>query len=86
MNDSYLDAECVINFFFTTGFLKKSDWKHDSKELYYPARFYHAEERSTITLEVSVLNRRHCVLKSSITVLSSRYALDFSHVFSNCAI
>jgi hypothetical protein len=86
MNDGYLDAECVITFFFTTGFLKESDWKHNSQEFYYPARFYHAEKKSTITLEVSVLNKRHCVTKSSIRILSSRYALDFSHAFSRCAV
>jgi hypothetical protein len=52
MNDGYLDADCVMTFFFTTGFLKKSDWKHHSPELYYPARFYHAEKKSTITMDL----------------------------------
>jgi hypothetical protein len=56
MNDGYLDAECVITFFFMAGFLKESKWKHKSQELYYPVRFYHAEKRSTITLEISVFN------------------------------
>jgi hypothetical protein len=86
MNDGYLDAECVIAFFFTTGFLKGTDWKHKSQELYYPARFYHAENKATVTLEISVFNKRHCVTKSSVRILSSRYDLNFDSVFSKCAI
>jgi hypothetical protein len=86
MNDGYLDAECVITFFFTTGFLKESHWKHNSEELYYPVRFYHTEKKSTITLEILVFNRRHCITKSSVRILSYRHALDFDNVFSRCAI
>jgi hypothetical protein len=86
MNDGYLDAECVIKFFFMAGFLKESDWKHNTNELYYPARFYHAEKNAIITLEVSVFQKRHCVTKSSIRILSSRYDLDCGDVFSKCVI
>jgi hypothetical protein len=86
MNDGYLDAECVITFFFQTGFLKKIAWKHKSQELYYPVRFYHAEKKATVTLEISVFHKRHCVTKSSIRILSSRHALNFDPVFSECAI
>jgi hypothetical protein len=86
MNNDYLDAECVITFFFTSGFLEASNWKHDSRELYYPARFYRSEKRSIVTLEICVIDNRHCVNKSSVRILSARYALDFSNLFSNCAI
>ena len=86
MNDGYLDAECVITFFFTSGFLEKGDWKHESRELYYPARFYHVEKRAVITLEICIVDNRHCVNKSSVRILSSRYSLDFSNLFSECTI
>ena len=86
MNDGYLDADCVITSFFASGFLQESAWKHDSQELYYPARFYHAEKKSTITLEISVFNKRHCVTRSSVRILSSRHNRDFTDVFSECVI
>jgi hypothetical protein len=86
MNDGYLDADCVITFFFTSGFLQAGEWKHNSREIYYSARFYHAEKKSTITLEICVINQRHCINKSSIRILSSRHSINIDHVFSECAI
>jgi hypothetical protein len=86
MNDGYLDADCVLTFFFNSGFLEAGSWKHDSRELYYPARFYRVEKRAIVSLEIHVIDKRHCVSKSSIRILSSRFALDFTNAFSECAI
>jgi hypothetical protein len=86
MNDGYLDADCVITFFFKSGFLEEDSWKHDTRELYYPARFFRTEKRSIVSLEIYVIDKRHCVNKSSVRILSSRYALDFTRVISECAV
>jgi hypothetical protein len=86
MNDDYLDADCVMSFFFSSGFLEKNDWKHESRELYYPARFYRVGQKTLVTLEICVVDRRHCVYKSSVRILSSRFDMDFNRVFSECAI
>jgi hypothetical protein len=86
MNDGYLDADCVIKFFFNSGFLEKGSWKHDSRERYYPVRFYRVEKKTIVVLEICVVDRRHCVCKSSVRILSARFGMDFNRVFSDCVI
>ncbi|GHV43060.1 hypothetical protein AGMMS49546_23560 [Spirochaetia bacterium] len=86
MNDGYLSADCVIEFLYAMGFIKKDAWKHNTKELYYPARFYRTDKIASISLEISVFNTNHCVTKSSIRILAKRYELNADEVFIKCAI
>jgi hypothetical protein len=88
MNDGFLDAECVVAHLFSIGLLQKQDWKREGRgkiqELYYPVRFYHAATRATITLEIRVDGKRHCVTKSSIRLQARIHRIDLAAVFSRC--
>ena len=70
MNDGYLLADCVFNYFFGSGFMHNSKWKHESKELYYTASFFVKGTRaSTVSFEVIVSGDNHKVTKSIIRLL-----------------
>ena len=89
MNDGYLDADCAISALISLGVLKPADWKREQlkvQELYYPARFYHAEKKATVTLEILLFHTRHCITKSSIRILAAIYKIDLDQVLSACAL
>jgi hypothetical protein len=87
MNDGFLLADCVFEFLFDSSFIHHSEWKHDTRELYYTATFFVLGTRaSTVSFEVTVSDGRHKVTKSIIRLLEKRYSKDFSTVFANCVI
>jgi hypothetical protein len=87
MNDGFLNAECVINYWIRAGFIQNSKWKHDSKELYYTGIFLLEGKRaSVICVEILVDGGMHKITKSIVRTQERRFAQDFSAVFSSCAI
>jgi len=87
VNDGFLLADCVFNFLANSGFIHLSEWKHDTKELYYTASFILKGTRaSTISFEVTVFNECHRITKSIIRLLEKRFSKDFHAVFANCII
>jgi hypothetical protein len=87
MNDGYLLADCVIDYFSKTGFIRSSRWKHDTKELYYTVSFFIAGTRaSTVSLEIVVTGGNHIVTKSIVRLLERRFSKDFGAVFTDCQV
>jgi hypothetical protein len=87
MNDGFLSAECVIDYLCNLGFVQKSNWKHNTRELYYTASFHVNETRcSIVTFEVSVIHNTHLIPKSRIRTLAKLFKKDFDSVFTACAI
>jgi len=87
MNDGFLLAECVFHFLSETGFIHYTEWKHNTRELYYTASFFLNRQRtSTVSFEVTVSNGNHKITKSSIRILEKRYDKQFGDVFSKCDI
>jgi hypothetical protein len=87
MNDGFLLAECVINYLTKSGFLENSEWKHTTKELYYPIRFYVKGRRASIvSFEIIVSGGIHTISRSSVRILEKQFSKDFSPVFSQCAV
>lgn len=87
MNDGFLSAECVINYWVQQGFIQNSQWKHSSRELYYTAIFLRAGTRATmISVEVLVDGGAHKITKSIVRTLERRFVQNFSGVFALCAI
>jgi len=86
MNDGFLEAGCVFEFLNNSGFIYYSDWKHQTKELYYTVSFIVKGTRaSTVSFEVIVSNGCHVITKSIIRLLEKRYEKDFKTVFTDCA-
>jgi len=87
MNDDYLLADCVFAYLFDISFIYYSDWKHDTRELYYTVSFILKGTRaSTVSFEVTISGGNHRVTKSIIRLLEKRFAKDFNAVLLNCAI
>ena len=87
MNDGFLLADCAFNFLISSGFVHQSDWKRETKELYYTAHFVlNAKRTSIVSFEVTVAGGRHRITKSIIRCLEKRYAKDFHDVLVKCAI
>jgi hypothetical protein len=87
MNDGYLLADCVIKHLVDTGFIHASDWRHNTKELYYPVSFLIVGTRaSTISLEINVSSGRHIITRSIVRALERRFSRDFTEVFSLCLV
>ena len=87
MNDGFLLADCVFDFLFSSDFIHKSQWKRDTRELYYTVSFFLKGTRaSTISFEVTISNGQHKITKSIIRLLEKRYLKNFNDVFINCVI
>jgi hypothetical protein len=87
MNDGYLLADCVFSFFSNAGFIHYSEWKHETKELYYTVSFFLKGARtSTVSFEVTVSDGQHKITKSIVRLLEKRFSMNFGTVFSDCAI
>ena len=87
MNDGFLLADCVFDFFNQAGFIDYSDWKHEAKGLYYTVSFIRKGTRSsTVSFEITISDGNHRITKSVIRCLEKRFAKDFSAVFAKCTI
>jgi hypothetical protein len=87
MNDGYLLADCVFKYLSACDLIYYSNWKHDTKELYYTVSFtVRGTRTSTVSFEITVLNGNHRVTKSNIRFLEKRYSRDLNYVFVNCGI
>jgi len=87
VNDGFLLADCVFDHLFNSGFIYSSEWKHETKELYYTVSFIRKGTRaSTVSFEVIVSGGKHKVAKSIIRLLEKRYAKDFNVIFTDCAV
>jgi hypothetical protein len=87
MNDGFLLADCVFDSLFESGFIHYSEWKHETKELYYTASFILKGTRaSTVSFEITVSAGRHKITRSILRILEKRFSKNFGDVFSNCAI
>jgi len=87
MNDGFLLADCVFDFLISSGFIRHSKWKDDTKELYYTATFFVQGTRaSTVSFEVTASNGQYKITKSIIRILEKRYLKDFSAIFVKCVI
>jgi hypothetical protein len=86
MNDGFLNAECVFAYLMGIGFIKKENWKHETKELYYPVRFYITSSHGSLSFEIVTIERLHCVTKSSMRCLSKRHGINLDTVFAQCLI
>ena len=87
MNDGYLAAGCVFESLSNFDFIYYSEWKHDTKELYYTVSFIIKGTRaSTVSFEVIVSNGQHLITKSILRLLEKRYKKDFNSVYQKCAV
>jgi len=87
MNDGYLAADCVFENLNNFGFIYFSEWKHNTKELYYTVSFVIKGTRaSTASFEVIVRNGNHMITKSIIRLLGKRYNKNFDIIFTSCVI
>jgi len=87
MNDGFLLADCVFRIFSEIGFIRYSDWKHETREMYYTVSFFMNETRaSTVSFEVIVSDGRHQITKSIVRLLEKRFSKNFGTVFSECVI
>ena len=87
MNDGYLLADCVFEALVDSGFMHNTDWKHNTKELYYTASFIIKGTRASIaSFEITVSGNCHRVTKSNVRILARRHQQNFDIVFLNCAI
>ncbi|MDR2509342.1 MAG: hypothetical protein LBC77_01715 [Spirochaetaceae bacterium] len=86
MNDGFLLAECVINYLVNTGFIYNTqNWKHKTKELYYPVSFLIADKRaSVVVFEITVENGVHRIPKSRIRFIENRFSINLSEMFISC--
>jgi len=87
MNDGYLSAECAFTYLFDAGFIYYTNWRHNTKELYYTVYFTLKGTRtSTVSFEVTVSDGIHKIPKSNIRILEKRFAMDFNNLFTDYAI
>ena len=87
MNDGFLLADCVIEYLVKTGFIHTSNWKHTTKELYYPVRFFIADKiASVIVFQVTVENGTHRIPKSSLRLIEKRFSKDLTEIFTSCPV
>ena len=86
MNDGFLDAECVIAFFISIGLIKPAKWKHNTIELFYLTKFYYSETNGTLSLQIDVYNKLHCISKSQVRLFAKKHNIDMSPVFENCSL
>lgn len=87
MNDGFLAAECAFRFLSETGFLQYTEWKHNTRELYYTVSFSLSRQRTSIvSFEVTVSDGNHKITRSSIRILEKRFNMTFNHIFSKCAV
>jgi len=87
VNDGFLLADCVFRVFSEVGFIHYSEWKRETREMYYTVSFLLNETRaSTVSFEVIVSDGHHQVTKSIVRLLEKRFSKNFSTVFSKCII
>jgi hypothetical protein len=87
MNDGFLLAGCVFDYLAASGFIHHSEWKHESKELYYTASFIRKGTRaSTVSFEITVSDGYHKIPKSIIRFLEKQYSKNLDTIFSKCAV
>ena len=87
MNDGFLLADCVFSSLVNSGFIYPSEWKHETKELYYTVSFILQGTRaSTVSFEITVSNGNHRITKSIIRLMEKRFSMNFSVIFSDCAM
>jgi hypothetical protein len=87
MNDGFLLADCVFISLFDLGFIHYSEWKHETRELYYTVSFeVKGTVASTVSFEVTVSDGQHKITKSIIRLLEKRFSMNLDEIISNCAI
>ena len=87
MNDGFLLADCVIDYLVRIGFIYAAEWKHKTKELYYPVRFIMADTvGSILVFEITVENGRHRIPKSRVRLIERRFSKDLSEIFTSCPL
>ncbi|MCL1834362.1 MAG: hypothetical protein FWG49_07670 [Leptospirales bacterium] len=86
MSSGFLLADCVIDNLVEIGFIKKSDWKDNTREFCYNVTFFLAYKQTTVVFEITVEDGIHKVTETRLRTLECRHNKNFSNIFSECVI
>jgi hypothetical protein len=83
----YLDAECVIMAMVAAGIIKQTVWKQGHiDDLFYYCSFFLEKKTALIVFEIRIIDGRHCITCSNLTVIASRHSFDVSAMMQKCTI
>ncbi len=86
----YLDADCVFDFLLKNKIFIQKEWKntHFETSKYNVSFDYKNGSLKICCFEITVENKKHCILNKSIKTLAIKYGFyeKIKTIFSDCAI